>query len=173
MAPNNQTFNVDEWIYGPGLPANCAQIHSDRFIKVGDKIAMIKDDKDPAQLNVKEGQWTTHEWLHFINNLPLDLSAEEMRQLDEKFGFKDSGNSEILAAWFVASIHRDYWDVLPQMEDFLVNVGRRKFLSPIYRALSETEKGKEIALDIYEKARPNYHSISFNTMDEMLDYKKG
>lgn len=173
LAPNNQTFNVDEWIYGPGLPANCAQIHSDRFIKVDDKIAMIEDDKDPSQLNVNESKWTTHEWLHFINNLPQNLSAEEMRKLDEKFGFKESGNSEILAAWFVASIHRDYWDVLPQMEDFLVNVGRRKFLSPIYRALSETDKGKEIALEIYEKARPNYHSISFNTMDEMLDYKKG
>lgn len=173
LSPNKVTFNVDEWIYGAGLPANCAQISSDRFVKVDDKIAMIKDDKTPSQLNVDEEKWTTHEWLHFINNLPKDLTTGEMKALDDKFGFKNSGNSEILAAWFVASVEREYWEVLPEMEYFLVHVGRRKFLSPIYKALSETEKGKEIALEIYTKARPNYHSISFNTMDEMLDYKKG
>jgi leukotriene-A4 hydrolase len=50
----------------------------------------------------------------------------------------------------------------------LINVGRRKFLTPIYKALIKTPEGKKMAKDIYKEARPNYHSVAYNTLDEML-----
>ena len=54
------------------------------------------------------------------------------------------------------------------MAEFLTKVGRRKFLSPLYKALAATEKGKEFALEVYQKARPNYHFVSVNSIDEIL-----
>jgi len=56
----------------------------------------------------------------------------------------------------------------PAMADFLIHVGRRKFLSPLYKALSQTESGKEFALEVYKEARPNYHFVSANSIDAIL-----
>jgi len=57
------------------------------------------------------------------------------------------------------------------MEDFLVTVGRRKFLQPLYEELAKTEDGLALAKKIYKRARPNYHSVSSGTIDEILDWE--
>ncbi len=54
------------------------------------------------------------------------------------------------------------------MEEFLMGMGRRKFLKPIYQELVKTAAGKERAREIYAKARPRYHSISQRTLDEIV-----
>ena len=115
--------------------------------------------------------WSTHEWLHFINSLPEDISASKVAELDKAFKFTESGNSEILAAWFQVTIRTDYRKADEAMETFLVNVGRRKFLTPTYKAMIEKDSTKVMARQIYEKARGNYHSVSVGTMDELLDWK--
>jgi hypothetical protein len=91
-----------------------------------------------------------------------------MKELDETFGFTQSGNSEILAAWFQHTIRNNYTAADSVMESFLIRVGRRKFLTPTYRALKESGKLDQ-ARNIYQKARPNYHSVSTQTMDELLE----
>ena len=58
------------------------------------------------------------------------------------------------------------------MEEFLIRVGRRKFLEPIYEELAKSEEGLAFANRVYEKARPNYHSISYQTIDDILDWEK-
>ncbi|MDA9312941.1 leukotriene A4 hydrolase C-terminal domain-containing protein [Vicingaceae bacterium] len=52
-----------------------------------------------------------------------------------------------------------------------MEVGRRKFLTPIYKALLKSEGGLPAAKTIYEKARPNYHTVSSESMDKLLGYK--
>ena len=52
---------------------------------------------------------------------------------------------------------------------FLISVGRRKFLTPTYTALKESGK-MAMAKEIYKEARPNYHSVSKQTMDELLGF---
>ena len=53
----------------------------------------------------------------------------------------------------------------------MLEVGRRKFLTPIYRALASSEEGRELATKIYAKARPGYHAISRGTIDGILQVK--
>ncbi|MDX5347579.1 MAG: leukotriene A4 hydrolase C-terminal domain-containing protein, partial [Hymenobacteraceae bacterium] len=84
----------------------------------------------------------------------------------------NSGNSEILAAWLLHAIRHDYKAADQALENFLVKVGRRKFLTPLYKALKERPEGLKRALEIYSKARPNYHAVSTNTLDELLNYKQ-
>ena len=57
---------------------------------------------------------------------------------------------------------------MPAIEAFLTKVGRRKFLTPLYRALKENGQLSQ-AREIYEQARANYHAVSRNTMEELLD----
>ena len=91
-----------------------------------------------------------------------------MERLDAAFGFSKSGNSEILAQWLVTAIHVGYEPAYPALERFLTTVGRRKFLTPLYKELVKTPEGLARAREIYAKARPNYHSVSVGTIDEIV-----
>jgi len=162
-------IDIDAWVYGPGIPANCAKVESDRFEKVDAAIATWQGGTPAADLTASD--WSTHEWLHFLRNLPSELSVEQLAELDAAFGFTASGNSEILAAWFQPAIRNNYAAADAKVEEFLVSVGRRKFLTPTYKALIEVDPTKEKARAIYKKARPNYHSVSTQTMDELLDWE--
>jgi hypothetical protein len=108
--------------------------------------------------------------MHFIRHLPESLSAARMDQLDDAFGFTRSGNSEILAAWLEQCIKNDYAKSYERLDDFLTHVGRRKFLIPLYEELMRTEKGRAMAMNIYQRARGNYHSVSVRTIDDMLGW---
>ena len=161
--PEVKKLNLKEWIYKPGLPSNCPKIVSAKFDKVDANFESKIYLENPRSTN----DWTTHEWLRFIGKIDTSWSITDFEQADKLFDFTNSGNSEIAAAWFEKSIRADYKIVYPQLEAFLVKVGRRKFLTPLYRAMKETGN-IETARNIYAKARPNYHFVSTNTMDALL-----
>lgn len=165
---DNSIFN--SWIYEEGLPDNMPSVSAERFIKVDSVLADWIKGK-PAE-SLETADWSTHEWLHFIGNLPEDMTTAQLTDLDQAFGFTSSGNSEILAAWFIHAIRNNYEPAYESLENFLVEVGRRKFLTPLYGEMIKTEEGKKMAKRIYNKARPNYHFVSVNSIDAMLDYKK-
>ncbi|WP_245970266.1 M1 family metallopeptidase [Pseudochryseolinea flava] len=162
---SDSLFN--EWIFSEDLPASCPQPVSTLLEKVDAALSQWKAD---GRFNpTAAAQWSTHEWLHFIKNLPDALSAEQMAALDAFGKFTESGNAEILCAWFVHVIKHNYKKAYPRMEEFLINTGRRKFLSPLYGELVKTPEGKQYAKDIYAKARPNYHFVATNTFDKLLN----
>ena len=90
------------------------------------------------------------------------------QKLEEYLMIASKNNSEIKAAWFEKVIPNNYNGLGNAVEEFLVEVGRRKFLTPLYKALLDTEQ-TNMALSIYKKARPNYHSVATGTMDELLN----
>lgn len=166
LKPNNLTVNVDEWVYGPGLPANCPVTVSERFVKVDGEVKSFLGGATASTLPAQE--WSTHEWLHFLLALPDSISTERMKDLDKTFNLTNSHNSEIQEAWYKLAINQGYGkEIVPAIRSFLVNAGRRKFLTPLYTAMME--KGmKAEAQSIYKEARPNYHSVSYNTIDKIL-----
>jgi leukotriene-A4 hydrolase len=167
LEPNKVEVNIDEWVYGPGIPESCPKVSSERFEQVDKQRQMMLDENDISSLQTEE--WTTHEWLYFLRKLPRDLNGKLMVALDEQYKLSESGNSEILNAWFQLAIYSGYSDViLPQIEGFLVRIGRRKFLAPIYRAFKETDQ-LETARAIFEKAKANYHSVSSSSINTLLN----
>lgn len=160
------SLKIEEWIYERGIPDNLPEVKSDRFAVVEAAVEQFieKDDLPTAAISQK---WTTHEWLHFIHSLPENINVKQLARLDQAYKFTQTGNSEIAAAWFQPTIRAGYEPIYPRVENFLINVGRRKFLTPTYKALLESGKEK-MAEEVYEQARPNYHAVSRETMDELL-----
>ena len=160
----DEDVDIDAWIFGPGIPNNVVRFESDKFDIVESAITAFIDNKQ-----LKQYDWSTHEWLHFIRHLPTTLEPGQMAALDTYYNFTDSGNSEIAAAWYELSIKSGYFEEnITQIRSFLVKVGRRKFLTPLYRAFKEANQ-LELARDIYKEAKPNYHSVSTQTMDALLE----
>ena len=166
IVPNKVDVYIDDWIYGPGIPDNCPVVESNKFELVDNLISTMQPDGDVPEI---PAGWTTHEWLHFIRNLPKDYTASDMANMDAQYALYNSGNSEIAAAWYEQAIERGYSnEIAPSIREFLVSVGRRKFLTPLYKAYKESDQ-LETARDIYAEARPNYHAVSTATLDELLD----
>ena len=168
LKPNNLTVDVDQWIYQTGIPADDIVPTSDKFAKVETQIARWKGGTPAKQLATSD--WSPFEWMHFLRHLPDSLDKSHMDDLDNAYHFTVSGNSEILAGWLEQCIKNDYSKAYEKLDEFLVTVGRRKFLIPLYQELITTEKGKALAMNIYKAARPNYHSVSVRTIDDMLGW---
>ncbi|MBL4752080.1 MAG: M1 family metallopeptidase [Flavobacteriales bacterium] len=162
-------INIDAWVYGPGLPDNCPVVKSERFELIDEAVSKWVAGENAEALGAKE--WYTHEWLHFLRHLPNEISTERMAELDQSFNLSNSQNSEIIAAWFIHVINNNYEVVYDKLEAFLVKVGRRKFLAPLYKELAKTEANKKIGIAIYKKARTNYHQISTVTIDGILGWE--
>lgn len=154
------------WIDTEGLPEKVPTPSPDRFRGVDQLMSAWKVEKK-LDRSLAEN-WSTHEWLHFLKNLPPNLTPQEMKQLDAFGGFTSSGNAEIIAEWGVISIRNNYEPMQPKIEEFLVNTGRRKFLLPLYTELVKTEEGRKRARAIYARARANYHFVATNTFDKLV-----
>ena len=165
---NFKGLNVEQWVFDSGIPKNCPKINSLRFKNVESSVATFLDG-GAQELKVVSEKWSTHEWLHFLKHLPESLSLDQMEDLDKVFNLSNSGNSEIVAVWFLQSIKNDYRPAFENLEKFLVKIGRRKFLQPLYLELSKNQEHKIWAKKVYQKARNNYHYVSFNTIDNILN----
>jgi aminopeptidase N len=177
LKPNDIEFNTKEWLYEAGIPKNCIKIDSPRFKvvqKLADDFAKGKDIfKVKRKKNkITRAKYVTQEWLAFIRRLPAKMDPLMMRKLDEHLNFKGCGNAEIMTEWYVLAINSDYLDVRPDMEKFLMKVGRRKFLAPIYTALAAHPDHLAWGKKVFEKAQMNYHFVSKSTVQGLLYPKK-
>ena len=163
IQPDDALFT--SWIYSRWLPADFTPPTSDRFVKVEAAARSQLQGEDIAPLTTK---WVTQEWLHFLNVLPDTLSQEQLSNLDHLGHFTDSGNAEIFSAWSLIAVRNDYPPIREPLRRFLVNTGRRKFLTPLYTELAKTPEGRAFAEKVYRAARPNYHFVSSNTIDKVL-----
>lgn len=162
------SLNLAAWVHGPSLPSNAPTVASSRFAVVDRALSKLQNSNAPASLLPATADWSSHEWVHFLHGLPATLTAEQLTGLDAAFGFTNSGNAEILAAWFPLTLRAGYVPADAAVEKFLRHVGRRKFLVPLYRALLATPNGAARARAIYQQARPNYHSVAIGTLDALL-----
>jgi len=159
-------IKVSDWLYEPGLPSNVIKPHSAKFAEID---SVFKTQKNGFKVTAfRKHLSSANEKLYFLNNLPDSISAQDMKSIDEALNFTHSHNAEIQCAWYTLTIRHNYKPAHKAVEDFLVTVGRRKFLLPLYKELVKTPEGKELAKKIYEKARPNYHAVAYTTVDELL-----
>lgn len=166
FTPNNVKVDLNAWIYQPGLPANVQPVVSQRFVAVEKQADSFLAGTEAGKLTTTN--WSSHEWQHFLRYMSPKLDLAKMTALDKQFHFTSTGNSEIAAIWLGAAIKTHYTPAYPELEHFLVNVGRRKFVKPLYDAMMKDAELKPMAISIYKKARPNYHSVTTSTLDGIV-----
>jgi aminopeptidase N len=191
LSKNKIQFNTEEWIYKKGLPKNCLELSSTRLenmtemaektnageVLFAPKITYKYYKKKGKRLRrmivtkIERNDYIVQEWQTFIRALNPAIGKRKMKELDQFLGFSTCGNAEIMNEWFVLAIENDYTEIRPEMEAFLSKIGRRKYLVPIYKALSEKPENLAWAKEIFQKVAPNYHAVSRNTVKEILEGK--
>jgi aminopeptidase N len=141
--------DVSRWLHEPGLPVDAPRIGYDF-------------ETAPTK------RWATQEWLHWLRSMPEGTPAAKLAEIDRTWGLTHTGNSEIAAAWLLMAIRAEYAPAMGRLEEFLVEVGRKKFVKPLYEALVKTPEGRKRAERVYAKARPGYHPITQAAVDAIV-----
>ncbi len=165
-----EKLKIDAWVFGPTLPSNVAKVISNSFARVDQELGRWQKGTKAEDLATKG--WATDQWLRFLGNLPTPLAPEKMAELDLTFHFSENGNAEIIAVWLTQAIKNSYQPAYPRLETFLISVGRRKLIKPLYEEMALTSEGMKMARGIYAKARTSYHSIAVGTIDGILKTDK-
>ncbi|MGV2497255.1 M1 family metallopeptidase [Pelagerythrobacter aerophilus] len=167
-----ERLRLREWIYEPGLPANVARPDPAAFATV-DAAAAAYGTSRAIPAAAAWRKWSSAERQRFLQKLPQQLSAEELAQLDRQLGLAATGNNEELFLWLELALANRYEPAVPKAEAFLAEVGRAKFVRPLFATLMEEgEWGPPIAQRIYAKTRPSYHAVTRGSVDKVVGWKE-
>ncbi|MYM83752.1 aminopeptidase [Duganella sp. FT50W] len=160
---------LDEWLYGPGIPATAKHAASPRLAALdAQRDAWLKGELPTAELPAKH--WIALEWMHFLNDIDGKASALQMQQLDQTFDLGKTSNNEIAYRFLLSSVKAGY-NVREPLNKFLMSVGRQKFVVPLYAALLKSPNEKDWARALYAKARSHYHPVTQASVDKAFKQK--
>jgi hypothetical protein len=156
---------IQEWVYGQGLPDTIRIPQSDAFDKVAAASQRwVSGDITAAALPTAD--WSTHEWLHFLNGL-TELTQAQYKELDETFALTGTQNAETAFAWYMQAIKGGYATAMPALEEFLMSVGRGKFIYRLYGALKDNGQA-DMANRVFANAKAGYHPIAQRRISDIL-----
>jgi len=159
---------VQEWLHTGTIPSFAVMPKSDALEKVEQARDAWLNGGSVEALAKTAFAWSTQEWVHFVDSLPRKIGTEKLTTLDRQLKLTDSPNPEIAHVWFRLAISNRYSTAYPAMEGYMVHIGRRKLIVPLYRDLAATPEGKALAVKIYAKARDGYHPVAQSTVDAIL-----
>jgi hypothetical protein len=151
----------ETWLHKPGIPGNAPAPKSPRL----DELQKLGDKLPPEALAKK---WTPTEWSLYLESLPHPAPQALCEQLDQKFQLTRSGNYEVLVSWLALAAESGFQPVVARVEEVLGQVGRMKYLKPLYTALCRVEANKPVARRCFEKYRDGYHPIARGGIEGIL-----
>lgn len=158
---------LDAWLREPGIPAFAPEVEAAAFAAIdGEREAFLSGERAADALSWS--RWGTQERLYFLNGLPQALTPAQLGTLDNAFDITGTRNSEVAFAWFQVGIRNGYPAIRPALERFLVEVGRRKFVVPLYRSLMARPEDRAFAREAFARARAGYHPITTASVEEVL-----
>ncbi len=157
---------VSEWEHAPGLPADAVLPASAAFAPVDEaRTAWLAGT---AQAKKIGAGWDVQQWLYFLGHMPPSLNAKQMADLDQAYGLTRSQNAEIEHRWLLLVIRNSYQPGNQRLEDYLMTIGRRKLIAPLYTELMKSAAGATLAKRVYTKARPGYHPETQVAIDAIV-----
>lgn len=159
---------IQQWIFEPGIPEGAPKPESDAFTKIDDtRSAWLSGDVKAA--DIETAQWTVHEWLYFLNNMPESLTDKQLTALDTAFSLTATQNNEIAHSWLMIAVANEYKPAYERLYSYLVSIGRNKLVKPLYRSLSQTPEGKAFAKKAFEEAKPGYHPLTIRANEGFVN----
>ena len=159
---------INQWVFQPGIPQGAPKPESDAFDKI-DATRSAWLSQQIAANAIDTSNWTVHEWLYFLNNMPDELTKQQLVELDNAFSLTTTKNNEIAHSWLMMAVRNDYKPAYDRLYDYLVHIGRNKLVKPLYRELSKTPEGKAFAKKAFEEAKPGYHPLTIRANEGFVN----
>ena len=104
----------------------------------------------------------------YLNHLPRPSPPELTTALDQRFQLTEAPNPEVLVAWLTVAIRSGYAPAVRRAETLLGEVGRMKYLKPLYAALIAGPGTRSLAETLAQRYRKRYHVIAAAGVETLL-----
>jgi aminopeptidase N len=143
--------NARAWIDGEGLPSNAVNATSSRLAAI-ERLAGAVPPSDVT--------WSATEWALYLESVPRPAPEATLGALDAQFHLTDSNNYDVLVPWLTLALKSGYRAVLPRVERAVAEVGRMKYLRPLYTALAADPSTRDRGVTLFDQHRAAYHPIA-------------
>jgi leukotriene-A4 hydrolase len=165
----SDAVRAQEWLYETGMPSNAPVFKSARLEELTALAEGWTAGKRPSEEQMMT--WDSNALLVYLQHLPRQLDHDSLKWLDENLKLNGRGNYEILVEWLTLAAGSDYEPAFERIRQVLLEVGRMKYLRPLYKALGRNARTQALAREIYEAGKASYHSLSRRVIEgEMEKY---
>jgi aminopeptidase N len=154
-----QQVDAETYLHGEGIPASAPRPSSARLERV---LAL------PPAVPPSEPRLTPLEWRLYLDHMPRPTPLDVCAELDARFSLTRSQNAEILSAWLLLAVDSGYAPALPRAEAFLGEVGRMKYLRPLYKALLARPELSSRARAVFARHAAGYHPIARHVVEALF-----
>ena len=155
FAKHDPGWKLATWLHEGGLPVTPPLPTSARVIAIE---ALARQAALPPR------GWTTADWVVYLRAIPEAVTAAQLDALDAAYHLT-TGNAEILMHWLPRLIDADVQRAAPVVESYLLSVGRRRMVEPVYKALmAKNDSWRTLARAVFVKAAPLYHPVTRTTI---------
>jgi aminopeptidase N len=159
-------IGAPRWVDGEGIPPGAPQARSDRL----DRIEALGAVAPSAQ---EAAGWSPWEWQVYLNRLPRPSPPELLEALEARFHLTEARNPEVLVSWLTVAVRSGHVAAVRRTEAFLGEVGRMKYLKPLYAGLVAGPATRPIAEACAKRYRRRYHAIAAAGVDAILKRPSG
>jgi len=159
-----EALDLQEWVYGPGLPSNVtAGTQSVTWDRISGQAAAFRNGMNASQ--VDRTSWTTLEMNYFLSMIS-DILPSRLAEVDTAFGFSQMNTPP---TGFLQAIAKSLDPArLPLLESYLMR-GSNNSLG-IWSQLGQTIRGRQFAGPIWGRARDFYGPSSQAFIDSVFQF---
>ncbi|KAJ8766003.1 hypothetical protein K2173_020519 [Erythroxylum novogranatense] len=162
-------IDLQLWTEGTGIPPDAYEPVSKLYAKIISLANEFKVGRMPREDEVAD--WQGQEWELYLENLPKSVEASQILALDARYRLSESKDYEVKVAFLELTISCRCRDYYGEVEKSLKEVGRMKYLRPLYTALvqgSGKEEEKILAKRVFAEARECYHPIAQGVVESIF-----
>ena len=161
------SMDLESWVYKPGLPNDAPSPSLSRVREVLDYAESFQSHDEDSIEHIKK--LSPNEWQILISQFGKNSSPALCERLETNFGILNSKNLEIRVSFLFLGIKCGYVPAIENTKSLLHEVGRMKYLRPLYAALAtHSEATRRVAIDIFTSAKQNYHPVAVNLVESLL-----
>ena len=161
-----EKVDVQEWIYGPGMPSSWKMPESKLYNDVQVVLKEYEQGKRPDKARVKE--WLSDQVLSFLQGLPKQISVEECKYFEDVLDLVKRNDSHCYSLFYSICIASGYEAIWPRVEAYAEKIGRMLYVLPVIRTLAATEWSRGRARGLVERVKGKHHPVTASTMERML-----
>jgi leukotriene-A4 hydrolase len=152
---------VARWVDGEGIPEGAPAERSARLERLLGLGAALPSEEEAAG-------WRALDWQVYLGQLPRPAPRALVEALEKSFRLTASKNPDVLVAWLVPALSAGHRPAVERAVSFLGEVGRMKYLKPLYGALAVREETRVRAEACFQQYRAGYHAIAAAGVEALL-----
>ncbi|KAK9684056.1 hypothetical protein RND81_10G183500 [Saponaria officinalis] len=163
-------IDLELWTEGTGIPPDALEPVSKIYTQIVSLAHEFKNGRLPREEEV--ALWGGQEWELYLENLPKSVEASQITALDKRYRLAESKDYEVKVAFLQLALTARCREYYGEVEKTLKEVGRMKYLRPLYTKLvqggPEREEEKLLAKRIFSEAQVTYHPIAQGVVEAIF-----